>query len=134
MTRFSYLLVFALAIMLTATLNVKAQEEQQTELTGDIVLKAIPQNKDAIFNDGDEVKYKLQIRNNTNQLQSGKISYLVTTDEGKHVALSSVDLNLKGKADKEMLIKVPAKATGFYRINFMVNTPDYDDTVRRVFG
>ncbi|HEY8928859.1 MAG TPA: acetylxylan esterase [Mucilaginibacter sp.] len=134
MKRFCYLLVFALALVLTAALKVKAQDEQQTAETGDIILKAIPQNKDAIFNDGDDVKYKLQIRNNTNQPQNGKISYLVTTDEGKHVALSSVNLNLKGKGDKEMLIKVPAKSTGFYRINFMVNTSDYDDTVRRVFG
>ncbi|MDP9078422.1 MAG: acetylxylan esterase [Bacteroidota bacterium] len=131
MKRISYLLAF-LFFTLTSSLQLAAQEA--TEETGDVVLKATPQNKNAIFKSTEEVRYKIQVSNKTNSLQRGKISYLVTTDEGKKVFLDSVKLNLKGKASKDLVLTIPKKTTGFYRINFMVNLPDYDDTVRRVFG
>jgi cephalosporin-C deacetylase len=135
MKRISYLIIISFILLFAFSLKVAAQaQEEETEETGDIVLKAVSQNKNALFKSYEEVKYKLQIRNNTNEFQKGTISYLITTDEGKKIALSSFPLSIKGKADKEMLIKIPPRSTGFYRINFMVNLPDYDDTVRRVFG
>ncbi len=82
----------------------------------------------------EEVGYKLQLLNNTNGYENGRISYLVTTDAGKKVAFDSLHFSLRGGSSKELLIKIPPKATGFYRINFMVNLPDYDDTIRKVFG
>jgi cephalosporin-C deacetylase len=135
MKKISYLIVFSIAILLTSTLRVVAQEQEEVaQETGDVVLKAVPQNKNAIFKSTEEVRYKLQVRNNTNSFQNGKISYLITTDEGKKVTLDSVHLSIRGNSDKELQIKLPKKGTGFYHINFMVNLPDYDDTVRRVFG
>ena len=43
-------------------------------------------------------------------------------------------LSLRGGSSKDFAIKITPRPTGFYRINFIVNLPDYDDTVRKVFG
>jgi cephalosporin-C deacetylase len=134
MKRISYIIFFAALLLCTATRASAFQQEEETEETGDVVLKPIPQNKDAIFKGTEVVRYKIQLRNNTGDFQNGRLSYLVTTDEGKKVAFDSVHISLKGNSNKELLISIPPKATGFYRINFMVNLPDYDDTVRKVFG
>jgi len=109
-------------------------EPKQTAETGDIVLKPTPESENGIFKKNKEIVYRLKITNNTNSYKQSKISYLLTTDEGKKVRLDSVRLGIRSYSSKEILIKILPKPTGFYRINFMVNTPDYDDTVRKVFG
>ena len=111
----------------------KAQQIQ-TEDTGDLVLKSYPGNKDAIFKGDEPVLYELTLKNNTGSLQKGRISYIVTTDKGVKVASGATSIALKGKDNQSITIRIPTKPTGFYRVNFMINTPDYDDTVRRVFG
>ena len=133
MKRVSYIIIYLSAFMLISSFRAMAQE---TEETGDVVIKAIPQNKNALFNGNEPIRYRLEVRNNTKQQQNGHISYLVTTDEGKKIAQDSVRINLRGGASRDIGFTIPKKAagTGFYRINFMVKTPDYDDTVRRVFG
>jgi cephalosporin-C deacetylase len=135
MKRISYLLVLSLILLFALSLKVAAQEHKaETEETGDVVLKAIPQNKNALFNSTEEIRYKLQIRNHTNQLQNGKIKYLITTDEGKMVSVDYINLKLKGNANKDLQVTIPRKGTGFYNINFIISLPDYDDTIKRVFG
>jgi cephalosporin-C deacetylase len=136
MRKISYLTIITLIILFASTLKVAAfqQQEEETEETGDVILKAVPESKDAIFKNNEEVRYKLQLQNNTNEWKEGRISYKITTDEGEKVAVDSMHFTLKGSGNKELSVKIPPKATGFYHINFMVNLPDYDDTVRRVFG
>ena len=109
-------------------------QQLQTEDTGDLVLKSYPGNNDAIFKGNEPVLYRLTLKNNTDTLQKGRISYLVTTDKGVKAGAGATRIALKGKANQSLTIRIPPKATGFYRVNFMVNTTDYDDTVRRVFG
>jgi len=138
MKRLCYLLCL---ILLTGCLKASAIQQQQefpeppqTQETGDIVLKPTPKSDNGIFKKNEEIVYRLRITNNTSSYKQGKISYLLTTDEGKKVRLDSVRLAIRGNSSKEILVKILPKPTGFYRINFMVNTPDYDDTVRKVFG
>ena len=125
-----------LLLLLFTSTKVSALQDQevQTAETGNIVLIPQPLSPNAIFRGKDQVQYTLNVRNNTNAYQKGKISYLITTDEGKKVAVDSLHFAIAGNGKRTLHIKVPPKPTGFYRINFMVNTPDYDDTVRRVFG
>ena len=122
-----------LTTLFASTLKVAAQETDSEE-TGDVILNAVPQSKDAIFKNNEEVKYQVQLQNNTNAYQAGCLSYLITTDEGKKIAVDSMHFTLKGNGSKELEIKIPSKPTGFYRINFIVTLPNYDDTVRKVFG
>ena len=123
---------FVFVILLGSLSAVKAQ--QQTEETGDVVLKATPYNKNALFKSSEEVRYRLQLHNNTKQLQNGHVLYQVTTDDGKKITGDSVRISLRTGADKDIIVNIHKKNTGFYRINFIVKLPEYDDTIRRVFG
>ena len=124
-----------ITVIFFSFLLIQAKAQQvQTEDTGDIVLKSFPGNKDAIFRGNEPVLYRLTLKNNTGSLQKGRVSYIVTTDKGIKAGAGATRIVLKGKTNQSLTIKIPAKATGFYRVNFMINTPDYDDTVRRVFG
>ncbi|MEP6611668.1 MAG: acetylxylan esterase [Mucilaginibacter sp.] len=127
-----YVIVFALTILLGSPAGVKAQE--QTEETGDVTLKATPYNKTALFTSSEEVRYRLQLHNNTKKLQNGRVLYQVTTDDGKKIVGDSVRISLRDGADKDVIVNIRKRNTGFYRINFIVKLPEYDDTVRRVFG
>ncbi len=136
MKKISCLTFIALTILFASTLKAVAlqQKEEEAEETGDVTLRAIPQGKDAIFKRNENILYKLQLQNKTNDSQVGEISYLITTDEGQKVSLDSVHIAMRGNSKKELLIKIPQKKTGFYRLNFMIKLPEYDDTVRKVFG
>jgi cephalosporin-C deacetylase len=130
-----YLCFIAMLLIVRAEVKAAAfQQEKQTDETGDIILKPVPRSENAVFKKNEQIIYKLRVKNNTNQYTTGRISYLVTTDEGKKVVLDSVHLAIKGSATRDYIIRIAPKATGFYRINFMVNCPEYDDTVRKVFG
>src|ERR1700754_2967803 len=96
-----YLIVFILSILLGTLAGVKAQE--QTEETGDVILKATPYNKNALFTGSEEVRYRVQLHNNTKQTQSGRVLYQVTTDDGKKVAGDSVPISLRDGADKDII-------------------------------
>jgi len=126
---FTIILLFAAALKASAF-----QQVEETEETGDVILKPTPFSKNAIFKSAEEVRYKLDVKNNTSEQQNGKISYLITTDMGVKVAIDSIRFVIRGNGSQQMLIKIPPKTTGFYRINFMVHLPEYDDTVRKVFG
>ncbi|MCO5950030.1 acetylxylan esterase [Mucilaginibacter flavidus] len=132
MKKVCYIIVFALSILLGSLAAVKAQ--QQTEETGDVVLKATPYNKTALFTSSEEVRYRVQLHNNTKQQQNGRVLYQVTTDDGKKVTADSVRISLREGGDKDIIVNIRKRNTGFYRINFIVKLPEYDDTVRRVFG
>jgi cephalosporin-C deacetylase len=148
MIKITCLTLFTILLLLSATLKVSAlqpppairvkvpvaQPDEEPVETGDVILTPQPQSPNAIFKNNQAIQYRLKVRNNTKNFEQGKISYLITTDEGKRIAIDSVRFALRGGNSKEVLIKTPPKATGFYRINFMVNLPDYDDTVRKVFG
>jgi cephalosporin-C deacetylase len=132
MKKIGCIICFTFIILLGSLFSVKAQE--QTEETGDVVLKATPYNKTALFTSSEEVRYRLQLHNNTKQQQNGRVLYQVTTDDGKKVTGDSVRISLREGADKDIIVNLRKRNTGFYRINFIVKLPEYDDTVRRVFG
>jgi len=132
MKKVGCIICFAFIIVLGSLFSVKAQE--QTEETGDVVLKATPYNKTALFTSSEEVRYRLQLHNNTKLQQNGHVLYQVTTDDGKKVTADSVRISLREGADKDIIVNIRKRNTGFYRINFIVKLPEYDDTVRRVFG
>ena len=128
---FIYFLVFFTALKANAAI---IQQQEQTAETGDIVLKPEPENENGIFKKKENIVYRVNIKNNTGNDITAKISYLLTTDEGKKVKCDSEKVSIRGNGTKDILVKLLSKPAGFYRLNFMVNTPDYDDTVRKVFG
>lgn len=131
----SYWCFFALLFCIRFEIQAASLELQQDPAeTGDIVLKPVPKSENALFKKNEQIVYSLNVRNNTDQYKTGRVSYLVTTDDGQQVASDSIRVAVNGLSAKDYFVKIAPKKTGFYRIQFMINSADYDDTVRRVFG
>src|SRR5665213_3203792 len=78
--------------------------------------------------------FTLHVDNTYKNTETGKISYLVTTERGKKVAADSIHVGIDGNDSKSYYFEIPKLNTGFYKINFMINMSDYDDTTRKAFG
>ncbi|SDF62808.1 Cephalosporin-C deacetylase [Mucilaginibacter pineti] len=104
--------------------RIKADEEITTVLTAG--------SKDAIFTS--RASYSFSIKNASDAVQTGKVSYVATTPGGQVVAKESRDVKVSKNSSSTYDFSVPGMKPGFYKINFMVNVSDYDDTTRRVFG
>lgn len=102
----------------------KADQEVSTTL--------IAGNKDAIFSG--HASYTFNVKNATDVPQTGTVSYVALTPTGVTVAKESRRVNLSKHSSASYDFTVPEQKPGFYKINFMINVSDYDDTTRRVFG
>jgi len=99
---------------------------------GEVVTELSAHNSQAIFSSA--AAYTFTVKNTFNKLQSGKISYLVTDQFNKKVLSDSIFVNLGKQSAHSYYFEIPKLKSGFYKINFMINVSDYDDTTRRVFG
>jgi cephalosporin-C deacetylase-like acetyl esterase len=87
---------------------------------------------DAIFNS--TASYTFKVINPTATEQTGKVSYLVTTEKGQKLKEKTVNVKVSKNSSGSYDFSIPGLKSGFYKIDFMVNISDYDDTTRRVFG
>lgn len=99
---------------------------------GEISTVLISADKEAIFDDA--AKYTFEVKNTTNTDQVGKVSYLVTTETGVPLKRDSVNVKIGKKSTERYKFEIPENKPGFYKINFMINVSDYDDTTRKAFG
>jgi cephalosporin-C deacetylase len=121
-------IVWAMACLLLFTVSsaiVKAD---------DITFTATPTSKDALFKGGEPVQYDISLINSLPTPENGKITYRITTMNGKFLAEDSIAIKLAANGDKQLMLNMPSRQVGFYKISVMVNVSDYDDTIRRVFG
>jgi cephalosporin-C deacetylase len=100
----------------------------------DITFIATPVSKQALFKSGVPIQYNISLVNSLPTVQSGKITYRVTTMNGAFLAEDSIKIKLAANGDKQLLLNMPSRQVGCYKIKVMVNVTDYDDTIRRVFG
>lgn len=99
---------------------------------GEISTVLTPANKNAFFDD--KAKYTFEVKNTTDAEQVGKVSYTVTTEKGVQLFEDSIKVKIGKKSVEKYNFNIPSKGVGFYKVNFMINVSDYDDTTRRVFG
>jgi cephalosporin-C deacetylase-like acetyl esterase len=78
--------------------------------------------------------FTFQVNNTYKTAQTGKVSYIVTTEGGKKLLADSIHVKIDGNGSKSYAFDIPKLKTGFYKINFMINVSDYDDTTRKAFG
>lgn len=105
--------------------------QDNSDDTGEVSTVLTPHNKDAIFDK--TASYTFQVKNTYTKTQSGKISYIITDQFNKKLRSDSVIVNLsRGVSNYDF--NLPEMKSGFYKVNFMINVSDYDDTTRRVFG
>lgn len=109
-----------------------AQGKKTASSDGDISTNLVAHDGDAIFND--EASFTFSVKNRSNADQTGTVSYLVTTEKGAKVFDKSINVNIDGNTDKDFDFRIPKLKSGFYKIDFMINVSDYDDTTQRAFG
>lgn len=121
--------IFFLAILLLSFTSLGALAQDNDEQGISTVLTA--GSKNAIF--GDHASYTFEVKNPTNTPQTGTVSYQIT-QHGKSIKTASQKVNLGKQSSQKYNFDLPSLPSGFYKVNFMVNVTEYDDTTRRVFG
>jgi len=114
-----------LGIVALFTGNLFAQE-------GEVSTDVVAHDRDAVFSGS--AYYTLEVKNGSNADQQGTVSYLVTTPKGVKVLDKSMNVKISANSNESYDFRLPELKPGFYKINFMVNVSDYDDTTRRAFG
>jgi len=122
------------ALMLSGY-NTFAQASKKAAAGGedsDISTVLTAHSKDAIFDN--VASYTFEVTNASTTPQSGKISYEITDQFNKRLRADSIQVNIAQNSARSFDFTMPQMKSGFYKVNFMINTTDYDDTTRRVFG
>lgn len=126
----SIILVLQLAILLImGSANAKTTVHRADQ---EVSTTLIAGSKDAIFSG--QASYTFTVKNATDAPQTGTVSYIALTPAGGTVAKESRKVSLSKHSNTSFDFTIPEQKPGFYKINFMINVSDYDDTTRRVFG
>jgi len=89
-------------------------------------------NKNAFYDS--RASYTFEVKNPTDDEQEGTVSYQVYTEGGKKLNSDVVKVHIGKKSSGSYNFEIPEQNPGFYKVSFMVNVSDYDDTTLRVFG
>jgi len=128
----SYILLLLSAIFLVVcSTNTKATVHKP-KAGDEVSTTLVTGSKDGIFSS--RASYTFNVKNATDAPQTGTVSYIAVTPAGVTVAKESRMVNLSKHSNNSFDFTVPEQKPGFYKINFMINVSDYDDTTRRVFG
>jgi len=100
----------------------------------DITFTATPGSKNAIFKNTSTINYNIDVINSLKTNEDGKLTYRITTEKGVFVAEDSLKISVKNNDGARYQLSMPAGKPGFYKVSFMINVSDDDDTIRRVFG
>jgi cephalosporin-C deacetylase-like acetyl esterase len=131
--KFLYPLLFVGLITLQLCLCRDSFAQTKAE-SSEIIIKEFPKGKNAVFDKDSTVSYSFNLKNTYRTKQEGTLSYQISTMRGKFIAKSSIAVSLDPLSSSMVNLNMPGQKTGFYKVNFMLNVNDYDDTVRRVFG
>jgi cephalosporin-C deacetylase len=124
-----------LIALLMAGQCVAAQSHEEADGGGEGTGVSVAANaitKNAIFED--VAKYIFEIKNPTATKQEGKISYTVVGQDGEKLKSDSIPVNVAAKSTGKYNFDIKGNGPGFYKVNFMVNVTDYDDTLHKAFG
>jgi cephalosporin-C deacetylase len=131
---FVLIALIARQLLCVTTVNAQSHAQAKTFATADAEISTVvtTANKTAIFDD--MAKYTFEVKNPTGNDQHGKISYHVVDENGKKIRADSIKIKVLKKATARYNFDIPARGPGFYKVNFMINTNDYDDTLHKAFG
>src|SRR5579872_6917732 len=123
-------LVPILALLFTTKANAFQTTKDKTD--SDVSTEVVAHDKNAIFSGA--AYFTFSVKNPTGNDESGTVSYLVTTEKGDKVFDKSMNVRISRNSNDSYDFHIPELKPGFYKINFMINVSDYDDTTRRAFG
>ncbi|SHN07277.1 cephalosporin-C deacetylase [Mucilaginibacter sp. OK098] len=123
-----------LAIAFTLLIMAGAQQvfAQNEESDGSVNTVVTTNSKDGVFSS--TASYTFDVKSTYKNPQAGRLKYVVTTEAGKLMKSDSVRVKLGSKGSASYDFEIAGLKAGFYKINFMINTTDYDDTTRKAFG
>ena len=121
-----YGMIFALVFHKAAAANL------QIRTGGEVSTDVKIHDGDGIFSG--TASFTFSVKNTTDNEQAGSVSYLVTTEKGEKISSKKIDVKIGKNSSESYDFSVPDLASGFYKINFMINVSDYDDTTLRAFG
>jgi cephalosporin-C deacetylase len=129
----------ALILVLLAATNTRQATAMQRDTVpaaqadeGEVIVSVTTENKTAVFEEN--AKYVFEVANSTNNEQVGKISYIVKSVAGKKLFQDSIPVKIAKKGLEKYNFDIRGYGPGFYKVDFMINTTFYDDTVHKVFG
>jgi cephalosporin-C deacetylase len=123
-------LIPVLALLFIAKAN--AFQTAKDKADDAVSTEVIAHDKNAIF-DGSAF-FTFSVKNPTGVDEEGTVSYLITTEKGDKVLDKSMNVKLDRNSNDSYDFHIPVLKPGFYKINFMINVSDYDDTTKRAFG
>jgi cephalosporin-C deacetylase len=121
--------VSLICIHVTSNAKVYTMEQKADE---EVVTTLVAHSDDGIFNSN--ASYTFEVKNTYHTDQTGRVAYVVTTPAGKPLLRDSISVKISKNSSNNYNFTIPAMKPGFYKINFMINVSDYDDTTKRVFG
>ena len=104
----------------------------KTRAEGDVSTEVKIHDSDGIFSG--TASFTFSVKNTMDNDQAGSVSYQLTTEKGEKVASKKINVKIGKNSSESYDFSIPNLQTGFYKINFMINVSDYDDTTRRAFG
>jgi len=128
---FTRFLTIACALCTTAGIQQASAQKNESD-NGSVTTTLTPHSKDGVFSS--TASYTFSVNSTYKNDEVGKVSYLVTTETGKKVRADSVKVKIGANGSGNYNFDIPGLSPGFYKINFMVNVSDYDDTTRKAFG
>lgn len=120
--------VLSIACILVALTSIQQVFAQD----GAVNTEVTTHSSDGMF--GSTASYTFDVHSTYNTPQVGRIKYVVTTEAGKKLKADSVPVNLGARSSASYNFDIAGLQSGFYKINFMINVSDYDDTTRKAFG
>lgn len=104
----------------------------KTRTDGEVSTEVKIHDGDGIFSG--TASFTFLVKNTMDNEQTGSVSYLVTTEKGEKISSKKIDVKIGKNSSESYDFNIPDLASGFYKINFMINVSDYDDTTKRAFG
>ncbi len=126
------LVVFMIIAGIQTTSAQKKEKEAVKEDPGSVDTKLITPDPNAFY--VDKAKYIFEVLNTTNNAQEGTVSYQVFSETGEKLNYKSINVKIPKKTTVKYPFEIPEDKPGFYKVSFMINVTDDDDTTRRVFG
>jgi len=99
----------------------------------DVSFETAPIHKTAFFKADEKIVYDVKVTN-PGQAESGKLSYVISTNNEKELNRGAIDINLGQNSKSSYTLTMPSQNAGFYKVKIIISVPDYDDTIRKVFG
>ena len=128
----SRFLIIVCGLISLLTFQKAVAGETKARPDGQVSTEVKIHDSDGIFSG--TASFTFSVKSSMNSEQTGSVSYLVTTEKGEKVSSKKLNVRIGKDGAASYDFSIPGLASGFYKIDFMINVSDYDDTTKRAFG